>query len=389
MKIYHVLTHSMEPLYPRLINNPSGFSSLNHTTNRFVDNLMKQDSKKKFEHVMVNLSNTIKEEKMQMTHDGGYKQIVLRASTFIRDPLEFSLPLIKFIRSCDDGILHVHGTSSYIYDSISPFLSGKKSIAHYRGGHLTLRAFPILFPKYVLLAPFTFRMPRLLFVQNKTRIEKFHKGYFIPKKKMVHVPNGINLEDFKADKNAINRLKEKYGITENEVNILFVGRLVRGKSIHKLLHVFRKLSEKNSGVRLILAGKNYLGDLNVPANVSILGQLEFKDIVALYHICDILVHPSEYDSFPNVVQEAMACSLPVVATKTEGAKDLVVDGATGYLTDTGNEDELAEKLELLISDRNLGVKMGRESKKRIIEEFDWNLISKRIFSSYELLQSRF
>ncbi len=382
MRAYHILTHSMEPFYPRL-SGPDSFASLSHITNRFVSNLMKYGKGRDYEHVMVNLSNSMKGKEYETTHRDGYGQIVLRTTFSIRDPLEFSLPLINFIRSrSPEDILHIHGTSSYIYDSIAPFLIGRKSVAHYRGGHLTLRAFPILFPKYVLFAPFTLRMPRLLFVQNLARMEKFHRNYLLPMERMVHLPNAVDVRDFAPDQELMESLRGRFSIREGDVNILFAGRIVRGKGISALLKAFRSVSERNPRARLLLAGKNYLGEIDAGPRVTFLGQLNFPEMRALYHLCGMLAHPSEYESFGNVIQEAMACSLPVVATATEGAMDQVQDGKTGFLVKVGDGAALADRLTLLASDESLRRKMGAAGRERVEKEFGWPGIARKVFDSY-------
>jgi glycosyltransferase involved in cell wall biosynthesis len=93
------------------------------------------------------------------------------------------------------------------------------------------------------------------------------------------------------------------------------------------------------------------------------------DIRPVLEAADVLVLTSEEESFGLVLIEAGAYECPVVATRTQGPQEIVVDGETGYLVEPGNEEQLAEKLELLTSSAALRKKMGRAGANRVRELF--------------------
>lgn len=385
MKVYHILAHTMEFAHAELRGNVEGFAHLDSLTNRFVRNLIARDRKKELEHTLVNLSESAPRDRTDLRHRDGYPLIVLKNSLrIVRDPLEFSLPLIRFVRSVDDGILHIHGISSYMYDSIAPFLMGKPSIAHHRGGHFTWRAFPVSFPKYGLLAPFTLRMPRKLFIQNKIRIERYRKYYRIPMEKMVHVPNGMDMEKFARDPRRMRAWEEKLKLG-SQSRILFVGRLERGKGIADLVEAMNQVK----GAKLVVAGagglESELKARNDP-NVIFTGRInDVRDLAALYHLSDIFALPSYSEGFPNTVMEAMACGKAVVTTPTDGALDLVEDGKTGLMVEAGSAKQLAEKLQQLIQDDALRKALGQAAKQKIEREFTWERIAPRVIGEYRKL----
>jgi glycosyltransferase involved in cell wall biosynthesis len=389
MKVYHILAHSLEAIYPKFSGKEGEFANLDHTINRFISQLMKYGGKEGYEHVLVNLSSKMGGERMETLHKGGYKVLAFKC-TNIYGPIEYSMPLIKFIReNREDAIFHVHGTSSYVYDIIAPFLKNKKFIAHYRGGHLTLRAFPILFPKYWLLAPFTFRMPKLIFVQNKTRIEKLKSQYWIPRERLVYLPNGVDIEGFgKGEPGYAEFIDEKFKIGKNAVTLLFAGRLVRGKGIPLLLRAFAEARKKNPELVLLIAGEGPLekeigkyGD----SGVHCLGHVGKERLISLYGHCDAFVFPSEYDSFPNAVLEAMASGAPVLATATEGATDLVKDGESGFLVKVNEEGVFLEKMILLSENEKLREEMGKKGKENVRKTFLWKDIMPNVLEKYSLL----
>src|SRR3989344_9149521 len=387
MKVYHILTHSVDSyLHPELQKKPENFGQYNGHPNRLVKRLICQDKKKEWEQVMVNLSTTVNCSPYETTHIDGYPVVVLKTSVSVRDPLEFSLPLIRWIQKAD-GIIHVHGISSFVYDSIAPFLTSKPSIAHVRGGQFTWRAFPVAFPKYCLLAPLTLRMPKKLFVQNRSRMEKYQKYYAIPREKMVHVPNGVDLEKFRQDKKRINQWEQRLQ-GRNEIRILFVGRVERSKGILDLVEATGRLRQRYK-IKLIIVGTGNLDNelrSRKDPNLVLLGRInDIQDVAAWYHWSDIFALPSYSEGFPNAVMEAMACGKAVVTTPTDGALDLVDDGKTGLLTPIGNTQQLAEKLEMLIKDGSLRKELGKNARKKIEREFTWDKIVPRIFREYRSL----
>lgn len=93
-----------------------------------------------------------------------------------------------------------------------------------------------------------------------------------------------------------------------------------------------------------------------PEMVEFLGARD--DVENLYKQADILILTSDREGTPNVIMEAMASGLPVIATRVGGVPELVQDGVTGYLTEPGNLNELVEKMKILVENRDLRLQMG-------------------------------
>ena len=84
---------------------------------------------------------------------------------------------------------------------------------------------------------------------------------------------------------------------------------------------------------------------------------------------------------PNVVLEAMASGLPILATKIAGNEELVVDGETGKLVSTEDVESLRESLRPLLVDAQMREQMGRAARQRVESLFSWN----RVAEQYELI----
>jgi len=98
----------------------------------------------------------------------------------------------------------------------------------------------------------------------------------------------------------------------------------------------------------------------------------------LYQNADIFAAPPIWqEPFGLVAVEAMATGLPVVASDVGGLRDIVTDGETGYLFANGNFIELADKLEKLLDDADLRMKMGTAGRRRVKNSYDWSVVMKR------------
>jgi glycosyltransferase involved in cell wall biosynthesis len=168
--------------------------------------------------------------------------------------------------------------------------------------------------------------------------------------------------------------------------LLFVGLLLKGKRPDLMIHVARLLSAKRHDFRVIFAGDGpeyarlkYLAQLlGVSDVVEFKGCLPQNGLVELYSKATAVVYPSVEESFGLVPLEAMSCGTPVIACKSGGPSETIVDGKTGFLVDPHDMNQLVDKLELLLSDSRLVAQMGQESRKHTIRRFGWDRVAKEI-----------
>ena len=92
---------------------------------------------------------------------------------------------------------------------------------------------------------------------------------------------------------------------------------------------------------------------------------------------DVLLLPSRFESFGLTYVEAMACGLPVIASRLGGHQMSVVDGQTGLLFEPGNVGDLADKLGRLLDDPELRWRLGQAARERATAEFSWPVIIER------------
>jgi glycosyltransferase involved in cell wall biosynthesis len=155
---------------------------------------------------------------------------------------------------------------------------------------------------------------------------------------------------------------------------LFVGRLVREKGIFDLLAAYASLSpELRSEVGLVFAGNGRArAELEkraaaiAPGAVHVLGFASREDLPVYYTLADAFIFPTRTDPWGLVVNEAMACGLPVICSDVAGcAADLVEDEHNGRIVAVGDIKQLASAMEQLAGDRELRWKMGQASRAKI------------------------
>lgn len=200
-----------------------------------------------------------------------------------------------------------------------------------------------------------------------------------PKQKILVIYNGIDTYEFKPDKNILEQ--------EKTFNILFVGRLIERKGLIYLLKAFGNLCKIYANIRLYVVGdgplrktyENFVKDNKIKEKISFFGIVNHNKVAELYQKSHVFVLPSLNEALGNVTQEALATGLPIVTTNT-GAAELVRDN--GYIIKKESTVEIMEKLEKLISDKNLRESMGRKSRE-IAEQMSWEKTAQKYIELYK------
>jgi glycosyltransferase involved in cell wall biosynthesis len=110
--------------------------------------------------------------------------------------------------------------------------------------------------------------------------------------------------------------------------------------------------------------------------VCFLGWQEKEQMVADYQNANLFVNPSRDEGMPNVVLEAMASGLPIVATRIAGSEELVVPGETGLLVPPEDVAAVHAALRELIPDAALRRKMGAAARRRVEQHYTWRSVAK-------------
>ena len=187
------------------------------------------------------------------------------------------------------------------------------------------------------------------------------------------VSNDYHLYNYKKDSVKLRKIKHKHGL--QGLIFIYVGRLWWGKGINYLLEAFRELQQRvKMKISLLIVGdgrdeiklKKQCYDHNIQ-NVVFVGFKQKPELLYYYGVGDVFVFPTLGDPYGLVVDEAMACSLPVISTSAAGdIGDRVEDGVNGYIVPPMDSIALADAMERLSYDAKLRQKMGKISSKKIL-----------------------
>lgn len=209
------------------------------------------------------------------------------------------------------------------------------------------------------------------------------------------VPCGVDTEKFQPqDRDAA---KVLLGLDTKLPVLLFVGRIEALKGIDVLIRAAAQLEgrfqlvvvggdEKDSGRRANL--ETLATELGVRGKVVFLDAVPHDELPLVYNAADICVMPSYYESFGLVALEAMACGVPVVASRVGGLKETVQDGRTGYLVPWRCPEPFAERLDLLLTNEPLRANLGEEAR-RVAQGFRWSAVAEQVEGVYHDLVSRY
>lgn len=209
---------------------------------------------------------------------------------------------------------------------------------------------------------------------------KQHWVKYIDEKKLFRIYNGIKADHFEISKST---LRQELGIAEHEIIVTMIGRINHWKGQGYFLKIASLICQKNKNVKFIMVGDSYQGNehllkeleqtimtLNLESKVVNLGYR--TDINHILLSTDIFISPSILpDPFPTVILEAMASAKPIAATQHGGAKEMVLDGVTGFHIPINSADKAAEIITKMINDKELRDQFGVAGKKRLNELFSY------------------
>jgi glycosyltransferase involved in cell wall biosynthesis len=186
---------------------------------------------------------------------------------------------------------------------------------------------------------------------------------------IVVIPNAVSLPESAVD-------------PSTGAYAAFVGRLSPEKGISTLL-----IAARRTGLPLRIAGDGPMSPLLVrqaPKNVEFVGKLDRMAIRTFYRSARFIVVPSQwFEGFPLVIAEAMSHGIPVIASKIGGLPEIVEDGVTGILSEPGNAEDLAAKMQMLWENPDLCRQMGRAGRQKVMREYTEDTYFQNLMAVYQ------
>ncbi len=205
-----------------------------------------------------------------------------------------------------------------------------------------------------------------------------------PKQKIEVIYNGVDIEEFKPAAAA----------PGYEFQILCVSRLTKRKGIKYVIDAVKKLSEKYPRIKLKIVGEGnakkelikQAQELLIEDRVEFTGLIPHDKLPEVYNSAQVFVLPSLNEGMSNTMLEAIAAGLPIIATDTGGTQELLKENINGFIVEPRNSEDIAKKIEALLTDNELRRKMALESRRRA-ERFSWKSVADKYLELYKNINS--
>jgi len=180
--------------------------------------------------------------------------------------------------------------------------------------------------------------------------------------------------------------------TSDGVSITYYGRLFWRKGLLYLIKAFSILEKDFPDLTLNIFGKGPLEEkvrklisrLGLRNKIRLLGHFSYADLINEVKRTDIVALPSLYEVGPYIAPlEAMACKKPVVAFDLPFTREFIRNMKTGLLAEPGNIEDLAKKLFLLLSDKELRRKLGQRAYRYVKKNHNWEMLVDEYIKAYE------
>ena len=198
----------------------------------------------------------------------------------------------------------------------------------------------------------------------------------MPRSKLFLLHNGIDSLPYTKNKMERIALRQKLAIADNCLVFITVANLHHYKGHQDVLEAF-KMSSLSIPWKWLVVGRDeyeakdkyevWAKKHNLADKVNFTGPQ--SDIPSLLQVADIFILASRHEGFPNSILEAMASSLPVIATRVGGIPEQIEHMKQGILVSPHNQQELSEAITKLAANSELARHMGRKGRERVLNEF--------------------
>jgi glycosyltransferase involved in cell wall biosynthesis len=212
----------------------------------------------------------------------------------------------------------------------------------------------------------------------------------VPAERCVLIENAIDTAQF-ARRLSVAEAKQRLGIPAGRFLIGAVGRLSAEKGFDLLIRAAARLLSQGHDLELYVIGEGdektalqaLISELGVGERVRLLGYR--ADTIELYQAMDLFALSSLREGLPNVLMEAMALEVPVVATRIAGVPRLVRDGENGLLVEAGDVQGLARALGRLWNDAAMRDRLGRAGRQTIERSYSFAVRMQKVRATYDQL----
>ena len=179
-------------------------------------------------------------------------------------------------------------------------------------------------------------------------------------------------------------IENKDSYSDKITKFIYVGRLISLKRVDLLIDAITVLHSNYTSISLDIYGEGHqlktlqqhIKDNRAESFIDLKGFMVKEQLLKTMQNYDVFAFASVGDSCPNVLLEAMACGLPVIAARAGGSREIVEEGITGLLTDPDDVEDMIRKLEYCINNPKKMQEFGINCRKRVQDRFSLNSVTR-------------
>jgi glycosyltransferase involved in cell wall biosynthesis len=287
--------------------------------------------------------------------------------------------VVRLVRERGIQVIHSHGKGAGVYGRLAGWWTGIPAVHTVHGIDLTRIPAGVQW-LYLGLERRLLPLTRFLIHVSESQAREAERVKLGDPVRSRVIVNGIDVEatQVAAEHGALS--KRALGFPDGTLLLGCIARLDTRKGLEILLESVRRLAERYPSIGLVLVGAGRReNELRArAAGDGLLSRVRFTGALVDAHrvlpALDVYVSASRGEGLPLSLLEAMACSLPIVATRVTGHVDVVHDGVTGLLTEPDDPADFARALSLLADQPDLRRTMGRAGRHRVATLFGLDLM---------------
>jgi len=211
--------------------------------------------------------------------------------------------------------------------------------------------------------------------------------------KILLLHNAVDTNKFDPLKVDNQKVRKEFNLADDEIVVGMLARFSPGKGHEEVLFAADKLSKQFPNLKFLIAGEASRGEEGYAKQIKkLVDEYDLKNIVfagfrsdtpEVLAALDIFCFPSHSEAFGIALVEAMSMGIPSVCSNSDGILDIAIDGETSFLFEKKNGNDLAIKLEHLISSKEKRVEFGNASRERAVKFFDLEYLTEKAIIYYK------
>jgi glycosyltransferase involved in cell wall biosynthesis len=315
-----------------------------------------------------------------------------------RDFLSFCA-LVRCFRKYSFDVVHTHTPKAGLLGPIAAKVARVPVVAHTIHGLLFHDRMPLWKRRIFWLAEkLTATFSDFLLSQSEEDVASAIKSGLCSSAKVRYLGNGIDLRQFSSChvSGARHSARKDLGISDTDIVIGSVGRLVYEKGFGELFAAARELSERHKDWKFLIVGptENDKRDAVPASQIDFLrrgGSVFFlnwrDDVSRWYAAMDLFVLPSHREGVPRACMEAGAMGIPVITTDIRGCREVVKCSETGILVPVKDSKALVTAIETLAQDEARRNELGKKGRNYIFHNFSHEVVLERLGNFYAQVQA--